>query len=77
MSHRLTDDEKFLVALAQHTKPGQAADPMAIGALAGMTTRRTAAISLQLVRTNFIKRHGDDEVILTDHGRRLATELQP
>lgn len=72
---RLTDDEKFLLALAEVVQPGIGVDPYAVAESIGMTPRRLEAIAVQLIRTNFIRRCGDGEVTITDHGLRLVKTL--
>lgn len=76
MTHRLTDDEKFLVALATKTQPDESADLYLLAQSIGMTPRRIESIAVQLIRTNFIRRRGTTEVVLTEHGRRLAASMK-
>lgn len=76
MKSSFTDDEKFLMAMAEKTAEGEGADPYQMGAMIGMSQRRVQAITVQLIRTNFIRRCDDDKIFITDHGRRLVERLR-
>lgn len=74
-----TKDEKFLIALYEALlEAGDFDLPRSryeIGLSVGLQYRAVNAICNQLIKTNFIKKNGEEEIILTENGRALAVRL--
>jgi hypothetical protein len=77
--HARTKDEFFLVCLYQEArKLPDLEDPLdryAIGTLAGLHKTAVDTICVLLMKTNFIKKHGQVEISITPHGMKLAEQL--
>lgn len=79
MKKSLTKDEQFLICLYEEaSKLGDLFAPFDryfIGQKAGLQERGVNAISILLIRANFIKKHGEIEVFFTPHGLKLVQLL--
>ena len=80
MPHKpYTKDESFLVVL--YDMASSTGDPEApfdrylVGQKALITAKGVEAISKLLLRANFIKKSGENEVYLTPHGIKLVNQL--
>ncbi len=78
MTHR-TKDEIFIIKLYEEAmKQSEIDDPLdryKIGDLAGLQQRGVDAICNLLIRSNFIKKKGENEIYITPHGEKLARSL--
>jgi predicted transcriptional regulator len=74
-----TKDEMFMKALYREAvKLGSESSPIdryVIGHMVGMQKTAIDTICKTLLRVNFIKKHGDDEIYLTPQGIRLLEDL--
>lgn len=74
-----TKDELFLLKLHeiahQNGDPQHAVCRFAIGRLIGQNDRGANIIARDLCAANFVKKGGETEVYLTDHGLSLVTCL--
>lgn len=50
--------------------------PYFVGKSIGQSEKTVNSILRQLTRSNFVKKHGDREISLTDKGRELVEVLQ-
>lgn len=77
--HSRTKDEFFLVCLYQEAhKRAEVDKPLdryEIGKLAGLHKTAVDTICVLLLKTNFIKKHGQTEISITPHGMKLAEQL--
>lgn len=75
-----TKDELFMIKLYEEaSKLPDIEDPLNryhIGSLAGIQPKAVDAICNLLVQANFIKKRGDEDVVITPHGIKLAESLK-
>lgn len=74
-----TQDEKFLIALYVAASDVNDLDARfnryKIGGSVGLHERGVNAIVKLLLQANFIKKSGEEEIYITEHGANLATQL--
>lgn len=74
-----TKDENFIVKLYEEaSKQADIEDPLNryhIGQLVGLQSRGVDAICNLLIKANFIKKKGAEEISITPHGVKLAKQI--
>lgn len=74
-----TQDERYLITLYEEGKKKgdlhAKANKFEIGRMVGMQKTAVVTITKLLLRCNFIKQEGDEEVYLTPHGVRFVEEI--
>ena len=74
-----TKDERFLIEIYTQIqsaeKPKQGVDPQLIGKKMGFSPKQVESILRWLFQANFLKKIGEDRVILTPHGETITKEL--
>lgn len=75
-----TKDESFLLRIYEEAllKPDieDPLDPYKVGQMVGLHKVAVETICKLLIRSNFIKKHGQGEVRITPHGIKLAQQLR-
>jgi predicted transcriptional regulator len=74
-----TPDERFMICLFETGDalgdPYQPINKYVVGNKIGLHPRAVNAICQLLMRANFIKKRGEEEICLTEHGRSLVERL--
>jgi predicted transcriptional regulator len=75
-----TKDTNYVMALYDMAKEAgdlfQPLNKYDVGIRAGIKSRAVDAITKLLVQANFIKKVGEDDIILTPHGENLVKRLR-
>lgn len=75
-----TKDESFLLKLYEEallkSEIEDPLDPYKVGELVGLHKVAVETICKLLIRSNFIKKHGQSEIRITPHGVKLAQQLR-
>lgn len=70
-----TKEERYLLALNEISKGVNACDRYQVGNSIGLHPKGVDVICRDLLQCNFIKKAGDIDVIMTQHGKDLAAKL--
>lgn len=74
-----TKEERFLIHLYEYVKrsgdPDHLVNRYDLGKTIGFSPKGVDTMCKMLMRTNFIKRFGDTDIQLTEHGAKLAESL--
>lgn len=74
-----TKEERFLIRLYEYVKrsgdPDHLVNRYDLGSSIGFSPKGVDVMCKVLMRTNFIKKSGDTDIQLTEHGARLAESL--
>jgi Mn-dependent DtxR family transcriptional regulator len=74
-----TPDEKYIICLFEAVQQAGDIDTLfnryEIGGLAGINPKGVNAICKLLIQANFIKKRGEEEIVLTPNGQKLAERL--
>ena len=80
MTHKSrTSDERYIICLFETADtlgdPYQPLNKYSVGDKVGLHARGVNAICQLLMRSNFIKKDGEENIYLTPHGRSLVERL--